>query len=1506
MPAKNRPSSRAALVFVTFLLFVISPSSRQPAEANGPQAGQTAALERALRANDLDQARLLIPDNWAASEQLFVSYLERAFLSPESVQPASEPRLLASRLADVFFRIVEYDFARSVVAALDAADAARCQALIAAARDYYAALERERANSVALTTTAGASPLLQRDEAEKRNGVSRQISAGLIEVADRFSALLCPRCELHALRSMANTGRMPQQRVDRVAAQLGDDLSTVRKQPYTEASLAMADRLGLPRLQCSMVESLGMVSWTVTDAAKLQQAVGYLERARVLYRSIPAREQVKYWLHTLVAPRPSTLALPELWRLYQQLGRPARETQQVLTEALELSRPFGEAAVLSTLSAFAFRAAYIGGGTGEPILEASRAFGPKAELATMRMLAGSYYSGRTFRPDAAERALTLAVSIPDARERAVTLEWYATNRALSLKCAPAPASYEQLLQLCLKSDEHGLVAEALAGDAYCRLTGGDEASALAAYGQAIETAERAGPAKAAQVIYGAVTAGPGIPPPVRFELATRGIEYAKKAESPLELARAYRVRSQAPRGATNQSLADLKEALAAAEQHTAQSGLVGEELECLTLLAQEHVMRGEFQEAVDLQRRRAAKALEFDQSWARHVVGADQELARVYSKFLGEPTLALEALERVRQHYEGNVLDETQPASTGGKAAAYVTLGDLAATVGQPVTALEYWDKGLSAAAQVPASSPNSAAYYRRRILTSRAEQYAALGDFDASVGDWDEIGPLIPQTTRNWTAPETVQRARLAADVAWTHALAGNLDKARASALEALAFYRADRSGKWPGLPLTERLSRTLLATNLPEEAITFCEASRELIRREAFEQPVIERWYLEHLAHAHQKAGRRDQARLLLASAVEIDRKQPTAEVGGLGGSLLALGLLEIDARDYARARDYLLEARAAMNPYDMDRVWQIERALAVVNARLGESDAAVQHYDAALTALESARERLRPEEFRLRFGFDRMSLYEELTALLAFKAVQSERPADAELAFQAAERKRAQILRSLLATGWARTPREAMPDQLRRMSELENRISAKQALLAEEFTRPADKRNAALIDGLQRELGQLQGDHTRLLASVAQGQYRFAAPAALAASLVGPVRAALGPSRVLVEYLVADDRSFAFVVSGSGVKVVPLAIGRDGLRKRVEKLLRPFRQLRAGEVDLARLPFDTRAAYELYQSIFAPLRASIGSASEIVIVPDDALTFLPFEALVEQAPRNAAHDQVLHSEFAGEKFLLHRFAISYLPSSAQLLARASEAGRPGQGPRRFFAMANPAAGRTGSVPAPAHDDPLKRQLRSGSFDAFLTPLPGAEAEVQRIARHFPGNTTAIVTGGGATEAAYESQAGQYGIVHFATHAVASDGQPFYSTMILAPDAAPGHDGFLQAFEVLRTPLQADLVVLSGCETALGAEDTGQGLVGLVAAFQQAGAKSVLATLWSIDEAAAEVMANFYGAMAQGASMPAALRQAKLQLLKQRLRIGTTEVSLAHPFFWAPFILVGAPAGR
>src|SRR4030043_819142 len=133
---------------------------------------------------------------------------------------------------------------------------------------------------------------------------------------------------------------------------------------------------------------------------------------------------------------------------------------------------------------------------------------------------------------------------------------------------------------------------------------------------------------------------------------------------------------------------------------------------------------------------------------------------------------------------------------------------------------------------------------------------------------------------------------------------------------------------------------------------------------------------------------------------------------------------------------------------------------------------------------------------------------------------------------------------------------------------------------------------------------------------------------------------------------------------------------------------------------------------------------------------------------------------------------------------------------------------------------------------------------------------------------------------------MVPLATHAIAADDHQFYSTLILAPDGKKQEDGYLQAYEIVRSPLQARLVVLSACETARGALGRGEGLVGLVSAFLQAGARAVLATQWSIDESTAELMASFYKAMTGGQDTAGALRQARLDMLKKRLHFARPEV--------------------
>src|SRR5512135_877361 len=154
MSAKVPPPSRLAVVLFLFFLALISRGGI--AAAQGPPTALAADLDRAVRAGDLARARELVPLSWPISEQLFVTYLDRAFVTPDRSAGAPDARALAGRLADVFFTIVEFDFARSVVTTLDASDPAKRQQLVAVVRDYFTTLERVRSvTATPLATPAG-------------------------------------------------------------------------------------------------------------------------------------------------------------------------------------------------------------------------------------------------------------------------------------------------------------------------------------------------------------------------------------------------------------------------------------------------------------------------------------------------------------------------------------------------------------------------------------------------------------------------------------------------------------------------------------------------------------------------------------------------------------------------------------------------------------------------------------------------------------------------------------------------------------------------------------------------------------------------------------------------------------------------------------------------------------------------------------------------------------------------------------------------------------------------------------------------------------------------------------------------------------------------------------------------------------------------------------------------------------------------------------------------------
>jgi CHAT domain-containing protein len=189
-------------------------------------------------------------------------------------------------------------------------------------------------------------------------------------------------------------------------------------------------------------------------------------------------------------------------------------------------------------------------------------------------------------------------------------------------------------------------------------------------------------------------------------------------------------------------------------------------------------------------------------------------------------------------------------------------------------------------------------------------------------------------------------------------------------------------------------------------------------------------------------------------------------------------------------------------------------------------------------------------------------------------------------------------------------------------------------------------------------------------------------------------------------------------------------------------------------------------------------------------------------------------------------------------------------------------------------------------------------LAPLTESKEEVRRIAALYPASSVALFTGASATEENVKGSAlfAEARQVHFATHGSLNESQPQLSGLELARIGASKEDGTLRVYEIFNLRLNADLLTLSACDTALGKEVSGEGILGMTRAFFYAGARSLLVSLWPVsDRSTPDLMYDFYRHLGVAGTKAEALRQAKLSMIDSE--------SYSDPYFWGPFILSGEP---
>ena len=339
------------------------------------------------------------------------------------------------------------------------------------------------------------------------------------------------------------------------------------------------------------------------------------------------------------------------------------------------------------------------------------------------------------------------------------------------------------------------------------------------------------------------------------------------------------------------------------------------------------------------------------------------------------------------------------------------------------------------------------------------------------------------------------------------------------------------------------------------------------------------------------------------------------------------------------------------------------------------------------------------------------------------------------------------------------------------------------------------------------------------------------------------VTAVQKVLGPREILLEYVLLPNQSYCLVLTSRALRLVRL----PG-RAEIEPLAAAFRK----EAQAGRVTLDSVERTELRRAIIDPLNMSSGVASEVVVVPDGVLNSIPFEQLLASEANPAP-------------------SVTLAPSATVLaLMRDRRASRPTD--RAVLAV--------GGVP---YERIASARVTSttpvGFFDATMPPslpsLPASGDEARAVAGLFV-QTSTLLVGDAATEAALKRQPlSRYEVLHLAAHGFADTKFPERAALVLLGDAGAGEDGLLQPREIARYNLNARLVVLSACDTAVGPTLGQEGVVNLARAFLVAGAGAVLTSLWPVDDTlSGALMGAFYGRLAHGETLTEALRSAKAEL--------------------------------
>ncbi len=578
----------------------------------------------------------------------------------------------------------------------------------------------------------------------------------------------------------------------------------------------------------------------------------------------------------------------------------------------------------------------------------------------------------------------------------------------------------------------------------------------------------------------------------------------------------------------------------------------------------------------------------------------------------------------------------------------------------------------------------------------------------------------------------------------------------------------------------------------------------------------------------------GRLFEARRHAQAALEFFRTSPLP-----GRALLCRLLmvrLALKAGEFAAARTDCRTAVEGLTGKEAPiLVYQAHLLMGEMEERAGDLEAAERHYLAAKEVLETLRGRLHGEELKISFMKNRFEAYENLISLCLAR----DAAGDSQLhAWSYMEQAKSRSLLDLVSRPISTAPVEDMGKShlVRRIRDLREQLNwYYHRIEAEQLGQvPAsDKRLLELRDQAERS----EKEFLRVLREMPPAEAEAAGIPSTAPVSFDELREILGPEAMLAEYFRVRDRIMVALVTAAGLEIIPVTLA-SRVAQSLQMLQFQFSKFKLGAEYVrqfqAPLLEATRAHLrELYNELVAPLRPHL-KGQHLIVAPHESLHYVPFHAL-----------------FDGKQYLTDSYTISYAPSA--------------------------------SVYAQCH-----RKASGDGNGSLILGVPSAQTpfiyeELQSVAMIMP--KAELFVGPDASGKVLREKGPNCRTIHIATHGFYRPDNPMFSGIRLG-------DTFLTLYDLYSLRLPVDLIALSGCSTGLNVVAAGDELIGLVRGLLTAGARTLLLTLWDVnDSSTAQFMKAFYGHSQKLPHRAAALRQAMRELRE----------IYPHPYYWAPFVLTG-----